>query len=53
MFRRRFDDILALFKDLPRAVEARKELEASFQNDSESDTEWEENLLNLNDTEGE
>ncbi|KAJ3557178.1 hypothetical protein NM688_g1613 [Phlebia brevispora] len=39
--------ILAIFKDLPHAIEARKELEAAFQNDSESDADWEDGLLNL------
>lgn len=33
-------------------LSARKELEASFQADSESDVEWEDGLLNLNDSEG-
>ena len=31
---------------------ARKELENSFQNDSESDGEWEDGLLNLAEEEG-
>ncbi|KIP02790.1 hypothetical protein PHLGIDRAFT_95597 [Phlebiopsis gigantea 11061_1 CR5-6] len=42
---------LKVFKDLPRAIEARKELEVAFQADTDSDGEFEDGLLNLGDDE--
>lgn len=43
---------LRVFKDLPRAIEARKELEAHFQADTDSDGEYDDGVLNLGDEEG-
>jgi importin-7 len=43
---------LRVFKDLPRAVEARKELEVAFQADTDSDGEFDDGLLNLGEEEG-
>ena len=43
---------LRVFKDLPKAVEARKELEAAFQADDDSDGDFDDGLLNLGDEEG-
>lgn len=42
---------LRVFKDLPRAIEARKELEQAFQADTDSDGEYDDGLLNLGDEE--
>ncbi|KAI0337442.1 ARM repeat-containing protein [Trametopsis cervina] len=42
---------LHVFKDLPKAIEARKELESAFHNDDESDGDFEDGLLNLGDEE--
>ncbi|GJE91719.1 ARM repeat-containing protein [Phanerochaete sordida] len=42
---------LRVFKDLPRAIEARKELEQAFQADTDSDGDYDEGLLNLGDEE--
>ncbi|TFK27591.1 ARM repeat-containing protein [Coprinopsis marcescibilis] len=43
---------LRLFKDLPKAIERRKALEAEFQEESDDEESYGERLLNLNDEEG-
>ncbi|TFK34758.1 armadillo-type protein [Crucibulum laeve] len=40
--------ILRIFKDLPKAVEERKALEAALQEDSDDDEELDEKFLNMN-----
>ncbi|KAI0688708.1 ARM repeat-containing protein [Cytidiella melzeri] len=42
---------LQVFKDLPKAIEARKELENVFQNDDDSDGDFDDGLLNLGEEE--
>ncbi|KAH6912647.1 armadillo-type protein [Coprinopsis sp. MPI-PUGE-AT-0042] len=43
---------LKLFKDLPKAIERRQNLQAAFQEEDEDDESYGERLLNLNDEEG-
>ncbi|KAI0772164.1 ARM repeat-containing protein [Irpex lacteus] len=42
---------LHVFKDLPKAIEARKEMEAAFQNEDDSDGDYDDGLLNLGEEE--